>query len=44
MMVLVGGKERTVSEWRRLLAGGGFRLDAVAPLSVGTHVVTATRV
>ena len=29
--VLLGGKERTEAEWRRLLARAGFRLDRVSP-------------
>ncbi|OBK87208.1 methyltransferase [Mycobacterium sp. 1165178.9] len=31
MLVMVGGRERTESEWRRLLAAGGFALDNVIP-------------
>jgi len=31
MLVLLGGKERTESEWRALLAGGGFELLEITP-------------
>ncbi|MGA3488580.1 methyltransferase [Micromonosporaceae bacterium DT55] len=31
MLVLLGGRERTRSDWERLLAGSGFVLDSVAP-------------
>jgi len=31
MMVLTGGKERTVEEYRRLLRGAGFALNKVTP-------------
>jgi hypothetical protein len=34
MMVLTGGKERTLEEYRQLLAGAGFRLDRVIPTSL----------
>lgn len=41
MMVLVGGKERTQSEWAALLAAGGFQLDEVVrvPLPSNADVV-----
>jgi hypothetical protein len=29
MLAMVGGRERTEPEWRRLLAEGGFALDRV---------------
>lgn len=41
MMALAGGKERTVGEWRALLASGGFRLDSVTPLSNGMSILAA---
>jgi hypothetical protein len=31
MLVMLGGRERTAAEWEPLLAGGGFRLDAIHP-------------
>lgn len=31
MLVLLGGKERTESEWRELLEEGGFELLAITP-------------
>ena len=31
MLVLTGGKERTIEEYRELLAKGGFRLNKVVP-------------
>jgi hypothetical protein len=30
MLVLLGGRERTLDEWRGLLAGGGFELSGVS--------------
>lgn len=39
MMALAGGKERTVGEWRALLAAGGFCLDSVTPLSAGMSIL-----
>lgn len=41
MMVMAGGKERTVGEWRALLASGGFRLESVTPLSNGSAIIAA---
>ena len=41
MMALAGGKERTVGEWRALLASGGVRLDSVTPLSNGMSILAA---
>jgi hypothetical protein len=32
MLVLTGGKERTIEEYRHLLAGAGFRLNRVVPV------------
>jgi hypothetical protein len=32
MMVLTGGRERTIEEYRALLAGAGFRLSRVFPV------------
>ncbi len=31
MLVMLGGRERTAPEWKRLLAAAGFRLDAIRP-------------
>jgi O-methyltransferase len=33
MLTVTGGKERTVSEHRELLASGGFRLNRMIPVS-----------
>lgn len=41
MMVMCGSKERCRSEWSELLEAGGFRLDAVHPLSNGMCIVAA---
>ena len=41
MMAIVGGRERSVSDWRALLAAGGFRLEAAHPLSSGESIIEA---
>ncbi len=41
MLVLTGGKERTVEEYRELLAGGGFRLNQVISTSAQLAVIEA---
>lgn len=41
MMAMAGGKERTVGEWRHLLAGGGFSLERLVPLSSGFSMIVA---
>jgi O-methyltransferase domain len=38
------GQERTEDEYAALLAAAGFRLDSVAELHQGTHVITASPV
>ena len=42
MMAMVGGRERTDAEWRRLLAEGGFVLDRVIPGSSVFSLIEAT--
>jgi C-methyltransferase len=42
MLVLTGGKERTVEEYRELLASGGFRLNQVVPTATGFAIIEAT--
>ncbi|HEX2064598.1 MAG TPA: methyltransferase [Acidimicrobiales bacterium] len=42
MMVLFGGRERTADEYRRLLAGAGWKVQRVVPLSM-FGLVEATR-
>lgn len=44
MMVMVDGKDRSVGEWRALLADGGWELDAVHPLATGQSIVVAKAV
>jgi hypothetical protein len=39
---MVGGRERTEIEWRRLLAGSGFTLDRVISGSSLFSVIEAT--
>jgi len=39
MMVLTGGMERTVDEYRALLAGARFRVDRVAPIAGGFAII-----
>jgi hypothetical protein len=41
MLLMTGGKERTVEEYRRLLAGVGFRLDQSAPTSPDLTIIEA---
>jgi hypothetical protein len=41
MMVLTAGKERTVPEYRGLLAGAGLRLNRVVPVPGDFEVIEA---
>lgn len=41
MLVMLGGKERTEEEFRRLLGDAGFTLDAIAPLSDRRSLIEA---
>lgn len=41
MLVLTGGKERTIEEYRVLLEGAGFRLNEVIPTSAELKVIEA---
>jgi SAM-dependent methyltransferase len=43
MLVLLGGRERTEEEYRRLLQEGGFRLERVIPTHSPFSVIEATR-
>ena len=36
---MCGSKERTESEWRQVMAGGGFELEQALPLSCGQSVI-----
>jgi hypothetical protein len=38
MLVMLGGRERTVEEYRALLAAAGFRLERVIPMD-GDHSI-----
>ncbi len=42
MLVLLGGRERTESEWRALLEAGGFELLGITP-SPATNLIEAAR-
>jgi hypothetical protein len=42
MLVLLGGRERTVAEYAALLAAAGLRLTADVPTAAGVHVLSAT--
>jgi SAM-dependent methyltransferase len=42
MLVDAGGLERNESEWRRLLAGSGFRLERIVPMPVQQSILEAT--
>jgi hypothetical protein len=44
MLVLLGGRERTEEEYRRLLQAGGFQLERVIPTHSPFSVIEATRV
>jgi O-methyltransferase domain len=41
MMVLTGGKERSVPEYRELLGRAGFRLNKVVPVPGDIHIIEA---
>ena len=41
MMIVTGGRERTVPEYRSLLSAAGFRLTKVVPTSSGFSVIEA---
>ncbi len=41
MLVLTGGKERTIEEYRALLASGGFRLNQVIPTAAELAIIEA---
>jgi hypothetical protein len=41
MLLMTGGKERTVEEYRQLLAGAGFRLNRVIPTSSDLSIIEA---
>lgn len=42
MMVNTGGRERTMSEWKALLAAGGFELTGSVDIGIGWFVVEAS--
>jgi hypothetical protein len=42
MMVVTGGRERTIDGWRRLLGSSGFELDATQPVSGDGHYSALT--
>jgi hypothetical protein len=44
MLVMLGGRERTEAEYRRLLQSTGFRLERVIPTHSPFSVVEAARV
>lgn len=41
MMLLTGGKERTLEEYRELLAGAGFRVHGVLPVAGDFNIIEA---
>lgn len=41
MLVLTGGKERTIEEYRALLASGGFQLQKVTPTASEYAIIEA---
>jgi hypothetical protein len=42
MMTMVGGRERTATEWRELLDAGGFRLDDIIEHPAAFSIIEAT--
>ena len=44
MLVLLGGRERTEEEYRRLFHAAGFRLERIIPTQSPFSVIEATRV
>jgi hypothetical protein len=42
MLAMLGGRERTSAEWRKLLADGGFTLDRIVPGSAAFSAIEAT--
>ncbi len=44
MLCNVGGRERTESHYRALLAGAGFELAGVRPLALDAYVLRAVRI
>ena len=42
MMTMVGGRERTATEWRELLDAGGFRLDGIIEHPAAFSIIEAT--
>ena len=42
MMAMVGGRERTETEWRQLLGGSGFTVDRIVPGSGIMSIIEAT--
>jgi hypothetical protein len=44
MMILTGGRERTIEQYRALLEGAGFRLNEVIPTAAELNVIEATPV
>ncbi len=41
MLLMTGGRERTVEEYRQLLARAGFRLNRVVPTSTDLNIIEA---
>jgi hypothetical protein len=41
MLIMTGGKERTVAEYRQLLASAGFRLNRIIPTSYEASIIEA---
>ena len=44
MLVMPGGMERTLAEWRALLAAGGWELHGARPLVAGWQLIESSRV
>ncbi len=43
MLVMPGGMERTLEEWRALLAAGGWELEGTKPLPAGFKLIESNR-
>ncbi len=43
MMLLVGGRERTKEEYKRLFSTSGLRLNRIVPTSAGVSIIEGVR-
>ncbi|MBF8276180.1 MAG: methyltransferase [Candidatus Brocadiaceae bacterium] len=43
MMLLIGGRERTEEEYKRLFAASGLRLNRIVPTCAGVSIIEGVR-